>query len=302
MRRGLVGNHSYMRSDFSLTEIAASWHPEPTSRSEHIDPTPTATFAGLLDQPVPAARDGDPLPPLWHWLYLLDRPTRSEIGPDGHPLAGAFLPPIPDRRRMFAGGQLVVHAPFRIGQEVTRVSAVTDVKVKAGGSGEMMFVTLRDTFTAGGELLAVENKDIMYRSGDPARSTQKPATAAPEAVESTWQLPFEPDPVTLFRFSALTNNSHRIHYDQEYVTRVEQFPDLIVHGPLLALLCLELPRRYAPDLTVTQFSFRARSPVYLCHRVLVHATPSRTASGATADLVVASSDSPAAMTATATFT
>lgn len=302
MRRGPVGNDSAMSSGLTLTEIAASWRPEPTTRSECLDPTPASTFAGLLDQPAPAVRDGDPLPPLWHWLYLLDRPTRSQIGPDGHPLAGAFLPPIPDRRRMFAGGQLVVHAPFRIGQEVTRVSAVTDVTVKAGGSGEMMFVTLRDTFTAGGELLAVEEKNIMYRSGDPARSTQQPATAAPEPVESSWQLPFEPDPVTLFRFSALTYNSHRIHYDQEYVTRVEQFPDLIVHGPLLALLCLELPRRHAPDLTVTQFRFRARSPVYRCHRVLVHGSPTRTASGATAELAVASSDSPAAMTASVTLT
>lgn len=285
----------------SLTEIAARWQPETIAQYERIDITPTATLAGLLDQPVPVSRDGDPLPPLWHWLYLLDRPTKSEVGPDGHPLQGTFLPPIPDRRRMFAGGHLIQHAPFRVGQEVTRVSTVTDVKVKQGSTGEMMFVTVRDMFTAGGILLAVEDKHIMYRSGDPARPAQDPSTEAPPASESPWQLAFQPDPVTLFRFSALTYNSHRIHYDQEYVTAVEHFPDLIVHGPLLAVLCLELPRRYAPELTVRQFSFRARRTAYCRHQVLVHGPADTPTRGSTAEIAVATSDSPAAMTATATF-
>lgn len=285
----------------SLIDIAARWQPETIAQYERIDITPTATLAGLLDQPVPVARDGDPLPPLWHWLYLLDRPTKSEVGPDGHPLQGTFLPPIPDRRRMFAGGHLILHAPFRVGQEVTRVSTVTDVKVKQGSTGEMMFVTVRDMFTAGGVLLAVEDKHIMYRSGDPARPAQDPSTAAPRASSSPWQLAFQPDPVTLFRFSALTYNSHRIHYDQDYVTRIEHFPDLIVHGPLLAILCLELPRRYAPELTVRQFSFRARNTAYCRHQVLVSGPDETPTRGTTAEITVATSDSPAAMTATATF-
>jgi 3-methylfumaryl-CoA hydratase len=285
----------------SLKDIAAQWRPETIAQYERIDITPTATFAGLLDQPVPVRGEGDPLPPLWHWLHLLDRPAKSEVGPDGHPLQGTFLPPIPDRRRMFAGGHLIQHAPFRVGQEVTRVSTVTNVAVKQGSTGEMMFVTVRDMFTAGGVLLAVEDKNIMYRSGDPARPPQNPNTAAPPDVDSVWQLPFRADPVTLFRFSALTYNSHRIHYDQDYVTNIEHFPDLIVHGPLLAILCLELPRRYAPELTVTQFVFRARNTAYCTHRMLVHGSPRKTATGATAELAVATGDSSGAMTATATF-
>jgi 3-methylfumaryl-CoA hydratase len=285
----------------SLTEIAARWQPETIAQYERIDITPTATFAGLLDQPVPVDRDGDPLPPLWHWLHLLDRPTKSEVGPDGHPLQGTFLPPIPDRRRMFAGGHLIQHAPFRVGQEVTRVSTVTDVKVKTVRTGDMMFVTVRDMFTAGGILLSVEDKHIMYRSGDPAAAADVPTTGEPKPVDSPWQISFQPDPVTLFRFSALTYNSHRIHYDQDYVTTVEHFPDLIVHGPLLAILCLELPRRYAPELTVREFSFRARNTAYCSHQVLVHGENSLPGRGTTAALTVATSDSPAAMTASATF-
>lgn len=285
----------------SLAEIAARWKPETIARYERIDITPTATFAGLLDQPIPVAGDGDPLPPLWHWLHLLDRPRKSDVGPDGHPLQGTFLPPIPDRRRMFAGGHLIQHAPFRVGQEVTRVSTVTDVKVKQGSTGEMMFVTVRDMFTAGGILLAVEDKHIMYRSGDPARPAQDPSSAPPPPADSPWQIHFQPDPVTLFRFSALTYNSHRIHYDQHYVTEVEHYPDLIVHGPLLAILCLELPRRYAPELTVSQFSFRASSPAYCRQQILVHGEPTAPTRGSTCKLTVATSDSPAAMTASATF-
>jgi len=289
------------RSDLSLSEIAAKWQPETIAQYERIDITPTATFAGLLDQPVPVRGDGDPLPPLWHWLHLLDRPTKSEVGPDGHPLQGTFLPPIPDRRRMFAGGHLIQHAPFRVGQEVTRVSTVTNVAVKRGSTGEMMFVTVRDMFTSGGVLLAVEDRNIMYRSGDPKRPAQQPGTAPPAPVDSPWQMPFQPDPVTLFRFSALTYNSHRIHYDQHYVTEIEHFPDLIVHGPLLAILCLELPRRYAPELTLRQFSFRARHTAYCRHQILVHGGPTTTAGGTSAELSVDTSDGAGAMTATAVF-
>jgi hydroxyacyl-ACP dehydratase HTD2-like protein with hotdog domain len=285
----------------SLAEIAADWKPETTAQYERIDITPPATFAGLIDQPVPVRGEGDPLPPLWHWLHLLDRPTKSEVGPDGHPLQGTFLPPIPDRRRMFAGGHLIQHAPFRVGQEVTRVSTVTNVAVKQGGSGEMMFVTVREMFTADGILLAVEDKNIMYRSGDPARPPFSPSTAPPAAVDSHWQMPFQPDPVSLFRFSALTYNSHRIHYDQDYVTNVEHFPDLIVHGPLLAILCLELPRRYSPELTVTQFSFRARHPAYCSHQILVHGAATESAGQTIGKMSVDTGDTVGAMTASATF-
>ncbi len=287
----------------TLGEVADHWRPEPTTKRERIDVLPAISFAGVLGSPPPVAADGDPLPPLWHWLYLLDRPARSEIGPDGHRLQGPFLPPIADRRRMFAGGRLVQHAPFRVGAVVTRESEVVRTELKKGGTGELLFVTVRDSYADADGLLAEEDRHLMYRSGDPSSGPPPaPATSEPAAVDSAWQLPFAADPVTLFRFSALTYNAHRIHYDLRYVRDVEGFPDLVVHGPLLALLALELPRRFAPELTLTGFAFRAKRPAYACHQILVHGGLTPDDDGDTkADLTVATSDSPAAMTATASF-
>ena len=284
----------------TLTDVAADWRPDPITVRERIDLLPAISFAGLLDVPPPVAAEGDALPPLWHWLHLLDRPAASEIGPDGHRLHGPFLPPIPNRRRMFAGGRLVLHAPFRVGRVVTRQSSVVRTDVKKGSTGELLFVTVRDEYADADELIAEEDRHLMYRSGDPVSAPeQSPGTGEPAPVDSPWQLRFVPDPVTLFRFSALTYNAHRIHYDQHYVRDVEGFPDLVVHGPLLALLALELPRRYAPERAVTSFSFRAKRPAYACHRILVHGGPTEV--GDVAELAVSTSDSPAAMTATAEF-
>jgi hydroxyacyl-ACP dehydratase HTD2-like protein with hotdog domain len=282
----------------SLAEVAESWRPDPTTTTGRIDAGPALAFAGLVDAPLAGAADGDPLPPLWHWLYLLDRPASAEIGPDGHPLAGPFLPPLPERRRMFVGGSLKVAARVRFGTELTRRSEVVRVEAKTGGTGEMLFVRVRDTYTSGGDQLMVEERQLMYRSGNASGPpAAKPSDAEPAAVDAPWQLRFDPDPPALFRFSALTYNAHRIHYDAAYAREVENYPDLVVHGPLMALLTLELPRRHAPDRTVTEFSFQARRPAFASNRLLVHGTPGDAVS--TVALVVATSDAPAAMTATA---
>ena len=289
----------------SLAEVAATWRPEPTETSGRIDAGPAVAFAGLLDVPRPAAADGDPLPPLWHWLYLLDRPAAAEIGPDGHPLAGPFLPPLPERRRMFVGGSLQVDAPIRVGSVLTRRSEVVRVEAKSGGTGEMLFVRVRDSYTCAGERLMVEERQLMYRSGSAAGPpAAAPSSGEPAAVDAPWQFRFAPDPVALFRFSALTYNAHRIHYDAAYAREVEGYPDLVVHGPLLALLTLELPRRHAPDRAVTEFSFQARRPAFASHRLLVHGAPGGIAGvdGVDGvDLTVTTSDAPAAMTAKATL-
>lgn len=278
----------------SLAEVARAWRPAPTEASGRIDAGPAVAFAGLLDTPPPAVADGDALPPLWHWLYLLDRPAAAEIGPDGHPLRGPFLPPLPERRRMFVGGRLEVRAPVRVGALVTRRSEVVAVEAKTGGTGEMLFVRVRDTYAGDGEELLVEERQLMYRSGN-ARTGPAPApsSADPAAVDAPWRLPFRADPVTLFRFSALTYNAHRIHYDAAYAREVEGYPDLVVHGPLLALLALELPRRHAPDRAVAEFSFTARRPAFAAHRLLAYGGP---ADASSAGLAVATSDAPAAMT------
>ncbi len=221
-----------------------------------IDPWQVAAFSALLDLPRSAAGAGDPLPPLWHWLYFLDRPRRSELGEDGHPAHGHFLPPMPDRRRMIAGGRLEVRAPMRVGDRIERRSELVAAQPKSGRSGAMLFVTVRHEFRRGDELLAVEEQDVVYRSQPGGRPRPlAPREPAPEPA-SRWRIELPTDPALLFRFSALTYNTHRIHYDQPYATGVEGYPGLVVHGPLLALLLLEIPRRELPGRTVTAFDFR----------------------------------------------
>ncbi|NMI01881.1 hypothetical protein HF526_31975 [Pseudonocardia sp. K10HN5] len=205
---------------------------------------------------------------MWHWLHFLDHPAQAELGDDGHPAAGHFLPPIPDRRRMFAGGRLEISEPLRVGDEIVRRSALVDVAPKQGRSGDMLFTTVRHEFLRGGVPVVVEEQDIVYRSQPVGKQRGGPVAQAPVATEpepaapGAWRARLDPDPAMLFRFSALTYNTHRIHYDQPYVTGVEGYPGLVVHGPLLALLLLELPRRHAPDRPVTAFSFRLSRPAF----------------------------------------
>ncbi|HTK62968.1 MAG TPA: MaoC family dehydratase N-terminal domain-containing protein [Pseudonocardia sp.] len=261
-----------------LAEYLQGWWPEPLRRTDRIRQWPVDAFAGLLDQP--ALDPGAPLPPLWHWFSFLDHPAQSEIGSDGHPAAGHFLPPIPHRRRMFAGGRWRTEPgvpPIRVGDEVTMVSSVTSIEPKTGRSGEMAFVTVRNEFSRDGVPTVVEEQDIVYRSEPPEGPDAVPAVGASasgpkpgpasagnsaSATPAQHELRIDPDPPLLFRYSALTYNTHRIHYDQSYATGVEGYPGLVVHGPLLALLALELPRRHRPDDEVLEFRYRLRKPAF----------------------------------------
>ncbi|WP_296372539.1 MULTISPECIES: MaoC family dehydratase N-terminal domain-containing protein [unclassified Pseudonocardia] len=248
-----------------LSSHLTGWAPAPVETAGRIDACPTEAFAGLLDQPSPGTGEGDPLPPMWHWFHLLAHPAQADLGEDGHPAHGAFLPPLPDRRRMFAGGRLQVREPLRIGDEVTRRSSLVSVTPKTGRSGAMVFVTEQHEYRRAGVVALIEEQDYAYRS-QPAGSVRGLAPEAPVAAEPEptggWRARIDPDPRMLFRFSALTYNTHRIHYDQPYVTGVEGYPGLVVHGPLLALLLLELPRRFAPERQVAGFSYRLRSPAF----------------------------------------
>jgi 3-methylfumaryl-CoA hydratase len=252
----------------TLAEHLADWAPAPMSRRERFTAGPVGAMAALLDQPSPVREDGDPIPAGWHRLYLLDWPQQHELGPDGHPAAGGFLPPVPERRRMYAGGRLEITAPLRVGDVVTRTSRLERVEVKRGSTGELAFVTIRDEFIVDGATAIIDEQDLVYRSGAPSPAGPAPeqapqatgSVAAPETA-AEWEFSVTPDPVLLFRFSALTANAHRIHYDERYATTVEGFAGLLVHGPLLALLLLELPRRHAPGSRVVRFGYRARRPV-----------------------------------------
>jgi 3-methylfumaryl-CoA hydratase len=259
----------------SLAELVADWSPGSVEMTDRIDPWPIAAFAALLDQPQP--EDGV-LPSLWHWLFFLEAPPESALGEDGHPAAGHFLPPIPDRRRMVAGGRLEFLAPLRVGADVVRHSRLTQVTPKTGRTGDMLFVTVRHRIECDGEPAVVEEQDIVYRSqpagAAPARAAELPPLAEAEPpAGGGWRLRLDPDPRMLFRFSALTYNTHRIHYDQEYATAVEGYPGLVVHGPLLALLLMELPRRHADGREVAGFHYRLERPSFAGRAVLADAIP-----------------------------
>ena len=232
-------------------------------RSEKLDDAATAAppraLTATLDRDdAPGA--GAALPPCWHWLYFLPMARQSQIGPDGHPLRGGFLPPVPLPRRMWAGSRIDFHAPLRVGQALSRTSHIEDVRLKQGRSGPLVFVNVRHEIRADGALAISERHDIVYRGlaapGDPAPA----GVAAP--ADAMWTRRIVPDDVLLFRYSALTFNGHRIHYDRRYVTEVEGYPGLVVHGPLIATLLLDLLRRELPDAAVTQFSFKALSPIF----------------------------------------
>jgi 3-methylfumaryl-CoA hydratase len=257
-------------SPASMADLLADWHPAPVEATDTIAPWPVAAFAALLDQPVP-----EQLPPLWHWFSFLEAPPQSALGEDGHPADGHFLPPIPDRRRMIAGGRAQFTAPLRIGADVVRHSRLCAVRPTSGRSGEMVFVTVRHRFECDGELAVVEEQDVVYRSqpaGAPRTTTaEPPATDDDDAGD--WRLHLDPDPRMLFRFSALTYNTHRIHYDQDYVTAVEGYPGLVTHGPLLALLLLELPRRHATGRPVSGFEYRLQRPAFAGQPVVAEGTP-----------------------------
>jgi 3-methylfumaryl-CoA hydratase len=247
-----------------LAAHLTGWAPEPVETTARLDAWPALAFAALLDQPAPVAGSGDPLPPLWHGFHLLDHPAQADVGDDGHPAHGRFLPPLPHRRRMFAGGRLEVRDPLRVDDVVTRRSSLVSATPKNGRSGAMVFVTMRHEFRRDGELAVVEEQDFAYRSQEAgtARGLSAAPPAAADAERGSWHLRVDPDEAMLFRFSALTYNTHRIHYDHPYVTGVEGYPGLVVHGPLLALLLLELPRRFAPERPVAGFSYRLLRPAF----------------------------------------
>ncbi|HLF23925.1 MAG TPA: MaoC family dehydratase N-terminal domain-containing protein [Burkholderiales bacterium] len=240
-------------------EQLRSWIGKTESRSDVVTAVPALMLSALLDRDDPP-QFGDALPPLWHWLYFLPIARQSEFGRDGHPARGGFLPPVPLARRMWAGSRLQFHRPLRVGEPITRVSRIDDVSLKAGRSGPLVFVRVHHEISSRGEPAIVEEHDIVYRDAPGAQ--ESPAAPKPAPAQHSWRREIRPDPVLLFRYSALTLNGHRIHYDRPYATDVEGYPGLVVHGPLLATLLLDLLRRNLPAAEVSRFSFRARRPLY----------------------------------------
>ena len=268
----------------TLLSHLQTWQGKSDTLSDFLTAMPVAALSATLDRDDPAPAAGTALPPLWHWLYFLPHARQSEIGPDGHPQRGGFLPPVPLPRRMWAGGRLRWDAtnPLRVGQEVQRTSTIQSIQHKAGRSGELLFVLVQHQLRNAQGLALTEEHDIVYRSaaqpGEAAPAPQKP----PLDGQAVWSRSITPDDVLLFRYSALTFNGHRIHYDRKYVTEVEGYPGLIVHGPLIATLLLDLLRRSLPGAQVATFDFRAVRPAFDLHPFSVHGKPS--ADGKTVEL------------------
>jgi 3-methylfumaryl-CoA hydratase len=251
-----------------------SWVGKSETLHDDIAAAPVRGLSATLDRDDPRPVTGTALPALWHWLYFLPQALQSEIGPDGHPRRGGFLPPAPLPRRMWAGGRLhwLPTNPLRVGDVVQRVSTIASVAHKAGRSGDLLFVTVRHEVHNATGLALTEEHDIVYRSaalpGDPVPAPLAAETGAP------WQREVAPDDVLLFRYSALTFNGHRIHYDRRYVTEVEGYPGLIVHGPLIATLLLDLLRRHLPDAFVVSFNFKLLRPTFDLQPFRLNAQPS----------------------------
>lgn len=236
------------------------WVGNTDSRQERISAAPAAGLAATLDRTAVEFSDGDELPVPWHWLYFLPVARQSELGEDGHPALGGFLPPIPLPRRMWAAGQLQVARPLRIGDVVTRQSRVDSLQLKEGRSGALIFLRLVHELSTGEGLAIREIQDLVYRDHPDSDQPQPAGKAAP--VDEEWRVELIPNPTLLFRFSALTFNGHRIHYDRDYATRVEHYPALVVQGPLMATLLLELVYRKLHGRAVSGFQFRAVYPTF----------------------------------------
>ena len=237
--------------------------------------TPYAALSATLDQlDTSRPAKGTLLPYLWHWLYFLPISAQSEIGEDGHAKRGGFMPPVPLPRRMWAGSDFEFHAPLLIGDALQRTSTIIDVKEKSGRTGSLIFVKVKHQIRRNNHaaVALTEDHNIVYRPAVSPDDVAPPPQAAP--VESAWRRHITPSDVLLFRYSALTFNGHRIHYDRKYVTEVEGYPGLIVHGPLIATLLMDLLRRQLPDAEVLKFEFKAVRPTFDIHSFSVHGQPS----------------------------
>ena len=278
-------------------------------RTDESDDLVTASAAGglaaTLDRREPRPRNGDPLPPLAHWLFFLAQAPQSELDGDGHPKRGGFLPPVPLPRRMFAGARMQFHAPLRIGESIRRISRIANVSHKEGRSGVLVFVLVHHDIHAGGELRVTEEQDIVYRDEAPTAHAAAPSSTVIESPAAATELPGHwrrrilPDPVMLFRFSALTFNGHRIHYDRPYAMGTEGYPGLVVHGPLTAMLLADLCRRARPDAAIERFSFRAVRPIFDTAPFHIEGLPD--AQGRTVQLRARNPDGSVAMEAEAQF-
>jgi 3-methylfumaryl-CoA hydratase len=217
-------------------------------------------LAACLD--VDSARlAGGTLPALWHWVYFTPQVPTSALGRDGHPRRRREMDAFP--QRMWVGGRIRTTRPLELDHDATRVSRIASAEMKEGSAGAFWLVTVEHTISQGGDVRVSEEQDLVFRG---AAALNAPGNDLDDTPDDEWVEELVPGPVLLFRFSAVTSNAHRIHYDHPYATEVEGYPDLVVHGPLTALLLTEFAQRHA-TLDARTIAFRARAPLFANHRL-----------------------------------
>jgi 3-methylfumaryl-CoA hydratase len=274
-----------------------SWIGRTAEAESVVTPANADVLTATLDRDEPAFKAGDAIPPGWHWYYFPERVKLSETAADGHAKKGAFMPPVPLPRRMWASDKQTYHRPLRIDEKIRRVSTVTDVAPKEGRSGALCFVTVKHEIFGEGGLATTEELVTVYRG--PADPNAPAAAPPPLPGKAVWRRPVHPTPVMLFRYSAVTMNSHRIHYDREYTTKTEGYPGLLVHGPLIATLLLDFFRRQMPKATLKTFQVRAVSPLYDIYDFELQGEPG--ADGKSAKVWAANHEGALAMAGECTF-
>ncbi len=253
-------------------------------------------LAATLDRDDPLPKFGDPLPIGWHSILFPRVARQSQIGADGHPERGDFLPPIALPRRMFAGKRITFRSELRVGDEVRRESTIMDVSRKQGRTGEMMFVTVKTDISSPRGLAITEEQDLVYRA-EAAPGTPPPAPQPPPGT-AVWKKTVTPDPVMLFRYSALTFNGHRIHYDHPYVTQVEGYPERVMNGGVTTLFVFELARAHAAT-PLKYIASRNVRPLFVNRPIAICGEPS--ADGKSARLWAEDDNGALALNATAEF-
>jgi 3-methylfumaryl-CoA hydratase len=251
---------------------------EVMERTETLLPGPAQALGALLGVGVPDLERGAGLPLLWHWIYLLDRPAQADLGPDGHPVRGTLpAPPGPGRRRMWAGGRVRTSGPLRCGEPATKRSRVLSVQDKQGRSGPLTFVVVGHQILQRDHVVVDEQQDIVYRqAAAPPGQPPVPASDAPVVSPGDGERAIEISPTLLFRFSALTYNAHRIHYDRDYARDAEGYPGLLTHGPLQALAMAEAARATGCEGN-QDFDYRLTSPLFDYQGMVVRAVRDRDA-------------------------
>ncbi len=240
-------------------EHLTEWIGRTEDVADFISPTTINAMSATLDRDDPDVQLGDPVPPAWHWLFFNKAARQSQLGEDGHPARGDFLPPVPLPRRMWAANEAHIHRPLKVGVEINRHSTINNVSVKEGKTGTLVFVEVGHEISDADGLAVSETQTLVYRN-QPDPNAVVVGKPAPEGAE--WSRTITPDPVLLFRYSALTFIGHRIHYDRDYTTKVEGYPALLVHGPFTGIMLMDLWRRQSPEAVIKNFTVRAVGPLF----------------------------------------